>query len=199
MKQLWIWRVLVIAMLAALALGGCSSSSQDPTDGDQSEDGDTPTDGDEDGDVDTDGDVVEDGDLDGDVDGDVDSDGDIIVDGDQPDGDWVGSKCDIDRNANDRDVTSTGGTVQICIEGDPLDGTAFRIPKSSLPNDIHMVIQKVDDLTVDGWVPVGPAIQFKATPVNEGESVVFEVDGSISIPFVAADMPEGARDFHIQR
>lgn len=195
MKRAWMWLPMLTVVLAALVVMGCAgSSADDTTDGDGPGDGDT-QDGDEPEDGDEDGDVPDDGD---DEDGDVPDDGDE-EDGDEPDGDeWEGTKCDIDRHSNDRVVTRAGGTVQICIEGDPLDGTAIRIPKDKLVYDVNVVIRQVEDLVVEGWVPVGPAVQFKATPVNEGESVKLEWDAGISIPYVVSRMPEGARNFHIQ-
>lgn len=180
------WILLIIAFTAA----SCSSSNNsDPLidgDADQAEDGDTA-----DGEA-IDGDTADGDDPDGDlVDGDaVDGDGEIPPD--------TGSKCDIDKNLNDRDVIAKeGGTVQICEAGNPLDGVRMKIP-DALIDDVHVVISQADeDLEVEGWIPLGPPILFRATVLTEGDEVRLEDDAEISIPFYLDDLPELGKDFHI--
>ncbi len=176
------FKMLKFAVLLLLLFVAACGDSGDT----DSEDGDLH----EDGDGSTDGDLPDDGDVDGDEDGeDGDDDGEIGP---------GGTKCKINRHNPDRDILSDdGGITQICDPEDELDGTGVEIGSDELYGDIHLTIRKVADLTVEGWVPVGPAVEFKATALDSSEEVLLETDVRFRIPFVEDMLSEDAVNYHI--
>lgn len=180
-----------ILLLMVSIIAGCTGSSEDPgTDGDSADGDAAVTDGD---DAPTDGDCAYDGDGEQPADGDA-TDGDMEAEEEIPD---TGSRCDIDKNLNDRDVTAKeGGTVQICEPGHTLDGSSMFIG-DFLVDDVHVVISEGDDLDFEGWIPVGPAVFFEATAIAEGDVVKLEDDARMAIPFENSELSELARNSHI--
>lgn len=108
------------------------------------------------------------------------------------------TKCEINRNTPDRDVTAAdGGRIFHCEPGNPLDGVGLKIDTMTLLNDVHIKVSQVDDLVVEGWVPVGPAVEIKATTLSAGDSLVLENDAHLAVPFIVDSMTQYCRKFHV--
>ena len=90
-----------------------------------------------------------------------------------------------------------GGHVQYCVVGEDLDGAGMDIKNDDVVVDINLAVQAADDLVVEGWTPIGPAVIFKATPVTAGEVPSLRRDVVVTLPFSVADLPENAMDYHI--
>ncbi len=182
MRFQWTGVLLACAVLAAFCFacaGGSDSGILNMGDDDAEGDGDA-----DDEIANEDGDDLPDGDTDG--------------DGEETEALPTETKCDVDRHNNDRIVTSKdGGTTQVCIPGDPLDGVKVKILPDALKDDINVTLSITDNFDVDDWVAVGPAIYFEATPLENDGEVLLEENAEFAIPFKVSQLPELAENFHI--
>lgn len=170
-----------LVLCCGLLFAACGGSSDNPP---VTEDGDTEADSDL---VPVDGDAVE---------GEESADDDSEVPGDVP---WLGTKCPSGTNNPEGDVAvAVGGLVQMCTSGDAIDGASASVPKNILAGDIHVKLEKADDIVLAGWKPIGPAVRFLATSKAAGGVVkLTKGDVKFLLPYDAAKRPGAIKDYYI--
>ncbi len=114
--------------------------------------------------------------------------------GDEPDGDMDGetemereivlSRCGDASHWNDVDILAeSGGEARFCLGGTEADGAMVRLDAGALSADVHITISRTDDLSLDGYTPVGPAILFRALPLYQGDLATLSEPAVFRIPF----------------
>lgn len=127
-----------------------------------------------------------------------DADGGLDVDEAAP----TGTRCPEDAESKPQLAVFrvSGGAVRLCDPASPIDGAAMVIPpRGGVSADAEVRVTPGDDIRLDGWRAVGPAVAFTSAPggaTKAGGAPTLLREASIELP-LTLPLPDKMRDYHV--